>query len=269
MVRLLQIMVFAWIFALLVGCNDAGKNEPIWKDTKIGDLAPPHSGKQKDSQLLKAINLNVYIIEVPAGNIGALDKLWQTLYEKQLQFNNYNAFKANSFLIGFGKPQIWNEVTKLLLDAGDEKNIEKVSLLLLNNQPNDLFVTPLYAEQSVFYISDNGSMEGVTIGPGELVLRIKAEKIPGSRGVCKVYACPVFPAPIRSPIEKSTVGVESEDYSFTSVGFTLKMSPGDFFLLAPKEYAGHEATLASLFFSGPQRRPIVKVYLVVCTRIND
>ncbi len=265
----------------LTGCGGPEENEPIWQQFKIGDLAPSHSAKGPDGQLLKTANFNVYIFEIPAENISVLDDIWRMLYSKPLQFNNYEVFKANSFLAGFGQAQMWSKIIDLLL-AADGKGTERVSLLLPDGRTNDLPIARLDNEQSIFYISTEGSMEGVSIGPGELTLRMKAEKIPGSRGVCKMSAVPVFSPPKRSSIPLLSGREKSGEFLFSSAGFILKMSPGDFVLVGPDEYDRGQTTLGSLFFSkpegslffnelerkAPKLKPSVRLFLIVCTAVN-
>ncbi len=266
----------------LIGCASPEENEPIWQQLKIGDLAPSHSGKRPGGQLLKTINFNVYVFEMPEEKISALDDIWQMLHRKPLQFNDYDAFGANSFLAGFGQAQMWNKIRDLLL-AADGKGTERVSLLLRDGQANGLPIARLDNEQTVFYISSSGSMEGVTIGPGELSLRIKAEKIPGSRGVCKMSAVPVFSPPIRGSIPELVYRAKAGEFPFSSCGFGLKMSPGDLVVLGPEKYIDHQITLGGLFFSRPEgslffsrterkppeRKPAVRIFLLLCTSIND
>jgi hypothetical protein len=268
MIRLFQIMVFGCTAALLTSCNAPEKEKPIWQQVKISDLASSSDVNHPASRLLKTINLNIYIFEMPAENISALNDAWQMLYTKPLQFNDYDAFKANSFLVGFGQIQMWDKIADILRDAGG-KEIEKVSLLLPDGETNDFTIARLDKEQTIFYISSAGSMEGATIGPGKLALRIKVEKIPGSRGVCKVDAQPVFPSPITSPIPQLAEHAKSAEFLFTSAGFGLKMSPGDFVLLGPEKFISHQITLGSLFFSRPGPKPAVRMLLLVCTRIID
>ena len=277
-----QIAIFSCACFLLTSCSAPEKSEPIWQRVKIGDIAPSHQTKRPVSQLLKTINFDVYIFEIPAENISTLAEVWKILYTKPLQFNDYDAFCANSFSVGFGRGQMWNEISNLLSAAGARK-VKTVSLLLLDGLTSDLAVAALYEEQTIFYISTEGSMEGATIGPGKLALRIKAQKIPGSRGVCNVAALPVFSSPIMSSIPQLAVREKAGNFLFDSVGFQLKMSPGDFVFLGPEKYISHQITLGSLFFSKPEgslffskterklpeRKPAVRIFLIVCTGIID
>jgi hypothetical protein len=282
MIRVFQIAVFSCAVTSLIGCNVPEKDKPIWQQVKFGDLAPSANDKRSAGQLLKTINFSIYLFEIPAGNIGILDDVWPMphgsdfpenrkmgyLYRKPLRFNDSDAFGANSFLIGFGQLEMWDKIADLLRSA-DAKKIETVSLLLLDGQANDLTITALDNEQMIFYASAGGAMEAVGIGPGKLLLRIKAEKIPGSRGICNVDIQPVFSSPAKSSIPQLAARKKSHEFVFTSAGFKLKMSPGDFVFLGPEKYVSHQVTLGSLFFSKPKPRPVVRTYLIICTRIID
>jgi len=290
MIRLFQIAVFSFLLFHLSGCNAPDENQPIWQNIKIGDLAPSRPDKRPGSQALKTINFNVYIFEMPAENVTALDDIWPILHTSPFRFNDYDAFKANSFSVALGQTHIWNKLNHLLYAAG-AKTMQTVSLLLLNAQSNDLTVARLYAEQTIFHISSDGSMEGATIGPGKLALRIKAEKIPGLRGLCSVNVQPVFTSSLRSLIPQLPARAEPGELPFTSAAFALKMSPGDFFFLGPEKYVDDRITLPSYFFSRPAPSPgvrmflipssgdtqepqpyfgpVVRAYLVLCTAISD
>jgi hypothetical protein len=268
MIRFFQITAFICTAVLLTSCKAPEKEKPIWEQVKLSDLAPPPEVNNAASRLLKTINLDINIFEMPAEDVNVINYVQQMLYTKPLQFNNYDAFKANSFSARFGQIEMWNTIANVLRDAGC-KHIETISLLLPDGETSDLTITRLNKEQTVFYTSSAGSLEGATIGPGKLAMRIKVEKIPGERGVCKVNAMPVFPSPITSPIPQLAERAKSNEFLFTSAGFYLKMSPGDFVLLGPDKYISHQITLGSLFFSRPKPKPTVRLFLIICTRIID
>jgi hypothetical protein len=267
MTRFFQIMIFTCTAVLLTGCNTPEKEKPIWEQVKISDLAP-YEVNNAAGRLIKTIDLDIHIFEMPAEDINTVSNIWQMMYTKPLQFNDFDAFKANSFLLGFGQLPMWNIIANVLRDAGGKKK-ETVSLLLPDGETSDFTITKLNKEQTIFYISSTGSMEGVTIGPGKLSLRIKVEKIPGSRGVCNIIAQPVFTPPITSLIPQLAEREKANEFLFTSAGFHLKMSPGDFVLLGPEKYLGHQITLGSLFFSRPKPEPTIRMFLIICIRIID
>lgn len=267
------------LISCLAGCS--GPEEPIWEKIKIGDLAVYHADKPAPAPLLKTVKLDVHVFEVPAENMGKLDKISKTLFVQPLRLSNYPAFNANSFSVRFGQLPIWDEIIAKLLEAGGQK-VTQVSLILADGQAQTIAVAGLNRPRTVFYNSVGGSTEGANVGPGVLGLRIKADKIPGSRGVCDVVAYPVFSLPMRSAIPQLSERGKSREFPFRAAAFGLKMGPGDFVLLGPKKYISDQATLAGLFFSNPQgtlflyetkrkppeRKPAVRIFLLVCNRVN-
>jgi hypothetical protein len=265
---------------LLTGCNDS-EELPIWEQVKIRDLAPIDNNTQPDSQRLKTINFNVYIFEIPADEISTMDKVWPMLYTQPLRFNNPDAFSENSFKVGFGQIPMWSRVANTLRSVNGVQ-AGTVSLLIPDGQSNDVAITALNPEQTVFYISNKGTTEGATFGRGGLGLRIQAYKIPGSRGVCTVSVLPVFSPPRRSRIPLTSGRDKTGEFLFESAGFRLNISPGDFVLLGPEKYDSMQTTLGGLLFSKPQgslflneleRKPpelreAVRLFLIVCTSIN-
>ena len=269
MIRVFQITVLSCVALLLTCCSSRQKGEPIWQDVKIGDIAAPGSDRLAGGQLLKTIDFSVCIFEIPAENISALDGVWRTLEaSRPLRFDDYDAFGANLFSAGFGRARMWNRIADLLRAAGGKK-IETVSLLIPDGQYQSIAIAGLDKEQTIFYASTDGSMAAVSVGPGELTLRIRAEKIPGWRGVCKVSARPVFSPPMRSAIPLLATSQRAGRFVFTCCGFGSRMSPGDFVFLGPREYHRDQMTLAGLFFSRPRRRPVLRTYLIICTGINE
>ena len=273
--------VFSLLFStfFLIGCAESGSEPPIWEKVKIGDLAPHEAGKTQQVELLKMTKLDVHIFEIPAENIDEMDKIRKRLFIRPLQLTDYEAFNANSFMVRFGQVDLWRQTNDWLL-AAEGRNIANVSLMLADGQAQTVVIAGLDRPQTIFYTAANDSREGANVGPGVFGLRIKAEKIPGSRGVCDLVAYPVFSPPTESAIPQlDTIG-KLREFPFTSAAFGLKMSPGDFVFLAPKEYVGDQTELGGLFFSNPrgglffskteapEYKPAVRIFLLVCTGIN-
>ncbi len=268
MARFLQIIFFCFAGLLLAGCPGQEKDKPIWEQVKIGDLAPITSSGARDSQLLRTINFDIYIFEVPAENIGQLDDIWQMLFQRQLHFYDHEAFVANSFSAGFGEIAMWNEIGEVLRNAGARK-IETVSMLLTDGRHDDLYVKLLEENQSVFYISTDGSMKDARLGPGKMVLRLKAESIAGARGTCKLTVSPAFSPYLLSSIPQIEAHSKLGDFLFTSTTFELTISPGHFIFLGPDKYIDNKVSLGGLFFSKFSPRPVARIFLIFCTSIID
>jgi len=275
-----EIALLSGLMLCLTGCNRA-KEEPIWEKVKIGEITAKPGVKKPGIRLLKTINFDVHIFEMPAANAGKLREVELALYTRPLIFNNYKVFKANLFSVHFGQVKMWNKVHELLIAAGCQK-IVKVSLLLSDGQPNDLIITGFDDKRTISYIATDGSKETADIGPGIIALRMKADKIPGSRDVCKVVAHPAFTMPKRPAEPKLAERVRGQDVGFTGAAFGLNMSPNDFVVLGPDKYISDLTTLPGLFFTTPEgtwffdeskrklpeRKPSVRVFVLVCTGLN-
>lgn len=280
MIRVFQIAFLISLAFRAGGCNGT-EGEPIWERVKITDLAPSDNVKHAGPQQLKTLNFNVYIFEMPAENVSTLVDVWPMVYAQPLRFNNIDAFSSNSFLAGFGQIRMWDKIADLLRSS-DGIQVGTVSLLLPDGQSNDVAVGVLGKEKTVLYTSENGSMKRVKLGQGKLGLRIQAEKIPAFRGLCKVSVLPVFSPPRRRSIPLFSGREKSGEFLFTSAGFSLKMAPGDFVLIGPGKYDSEQETLGGLFFSkpqgslffnelerkGPELKPSVRLFLLVCIGIN-
>jgi hypothetical protein len=276
---LTSVLCLLFFVFCLSGCSEPQPEQPAWQDVKIGDLAPQGPGKIQPVQQLKMIDMQVSIFEIPAENIDELDKIRKRLFIRPLKLRDYEAFSANSFVVRFGQAEMLRQTNNWLLEAGG-RSVATVALMLADGQDQTVTVTGLDRPQTVFFISAGGSQQGANVGPGVFGLRINAEKIPGSRGVCNLVGYPVFSPPAASPIPQLDELGKLREFPFTCAAFGLKMSPGDFVFLAPKEYVSDLTTLGGLFFSNPrpglffsktrapEYKPSVRIFLLVCTGIS-
>ncbi len=269
MVRLFQIVSYCCLIFVAAGCNGPEEMAPL-QDIKITELAPATDTRPRRGDFPVMIDFNVFTFEVPAEKIGVFEEVRSMLYKKPLRYTDYNAFKANSFVLGFGRTEAWDKVGNLLRKAGGRR-AGTSSLSFADGQSNDLTITRLKSGQLIYYVSTTGSIESAPIGPGRLVLRLTAQTVPGERGVCRVNALPVFMTFAKGPLAILPPGpdVQEGQFAFIPAAFRLKMSGGDFVLLGPKKYIDHRTTLSGAFFSRPGRKAFFRVYLIVCAGIND
>lgn len=257
-------MFLSCLIALLAGCAE---EPPLWETVKVGDLIPPRGTKHSGRQLLKKADFKVYIFDIPAENADVLNDIWPILSTKQLKFNNQKAFTANLFSAGFSRVAEWNKIAALLRAAGAKQALT-VSLMIPQNLANDLTIAEFPTEQTIFYTSADGSIEGMTVKPGALVLRIKADPIPDSRGLCRVIAEPVYSPQIRTSVRRLIARAKADEVPFDCAGFELKMAPDDLLFLGPKKFIDNRITLGGMFFTIPARKTLIRTYLIVCTTIN-
>ena len=56
--------IFCLLLSAFSGCTAPPEEEPIWKDLKIGDLAPRREGKPEKSRLVESTNFNLFVFEM-------------------------------------------------------------------------------------------------------------------------------------------------------------------------------------------------------------
>jgi hypothetical protein len=282
MSRAAAIVVLGSWSLCLVGCGKSEETTPIWEQVKIGDIAPVQSGRNSGITALRTIDFDIHAYEIPEENVEKLDDVWRILGTRPLRFNNYLAFRANSFAVRFGQVHVWNQIHDSLRAAGGHK-VLTASMLSGDQRANDFAIMGLNGKRAVSYIAGDGLRHKVHIGPGVVALRLKVEKVPGSRGVCQLTAYPVFTIGGASPIPLLQARAKSREFQFASAAFGLKMGRGDLVVLGPKKHANDEATLAGLFFfkpegsiffnqaerKPPENKPALRVFVLVCTRISD
>ena len=155
--------------------------------------------------------------------------------------------------------------------------------MLADDLPETIAVARIDSPRTIFFTSTYGSREGANVGPGILALRIKTQKIPALRGVCNFTAYPVYSPPmVKSAIPLLDARTQRREFPFSAAAFGLRMGPGDFILLGPKEYVSDQTALGGLFFSNPEgsfflsktertpleRKSTVRIFLLVCTRTS-
>lgn len=267
----------------LSGCGPTPEPAvPIWEQVKIGQIAPDSPDPSRQARFLATVNLDVYILDLPAENIDRLDDLWQSLSAKPIQTNSYNAFAGNSFRVRLGHAAMWEEIRRQLATAGAQ-DAGTISLVVGNDEPGDLPVANVAPDSAIWFVGTNLARHTVQVGRGLLVLRLREQVIPGARGVRKIIAYPVYTLPMTSAVPELRTQAARREFYFDSAAFAAQMAPGDLLVLAPDSYSGETLSLGGRFFNRPEpvlffdpetkeppkRHPAVRVFVLVCTRIND
>jgi len=281
MVRTFQIAVLCFMTLSLSGCETPDGPSPFQDNPSINDLSPENPNGTVQKTILKTINLDLHIYEIPADNIRELDEIRRVLDTKSLQFINPVAFRANSFSVYFGQGQTWNTVNDQLTIAGAQTLIQ-MAIMLPNGETEDTIIKEITRPQAVYFTSTQNIKEAVHIEPGIIALRIKVENPPVLNGTCNLTACPVFTLLKGNTIPELNERLRLRDFAFDAAAFRLNMKPGDFVFLAPEKYISDQLALCGLFFSNPQgsiffnkdtykvsvRKPSVRVYLLTCVGVN-
>ncbi len=281
MMRGFIIAVVGLLGVFMAGCPGS-ENEPVLEDIKIGDLAPYDNNQPSQPKLLDTINFEIHIFEIPAENVDKLEKIQNQLFIQPLRLTNYPAFTGNSFSVRFGRFEMFNETVARLLDVEANK-VVNASLMLTDSQEQTVSIIGLRGPRTILFTGESGKTEGANVPTGVLGLRMKANRIPGTAGVCNLIVTPVFSPLARSSIPTLDNRVKLREFIFTPTAFGSRMNPGDYIMFSPTEYIDDGESLCSMIFSNPQGslfvgkgstkppeiKPAVRVFLFLCTRIDD
>ncbi|MDD5458662.1 MAG: hypothetical protein PHF37_04655 [Phycisphaerae bacterium] len=263
MLRINLILAAILVFA---GCTEQPlARERVWEKVKIGDMAtpPPLDG---DQSMLIA-DLSMYIIELPAENMSKTAAIWDILYSQPIHFADKQAFSNNGFLAGFGVGQLWQKISATL-DEAKTKKVETISILLSDSQSEDIDMLRITSPKTIFYFGAEKKMLQAQASAGKLAFTIKAERIPGQKGVTKVTVVPSFVKPKLKAIPELSKIEKNTDIFFYPASFTAQMSPGDYIMLGPQIYAPDQPTLEQFFFSQPAKSGTVRLYLLFCGKVG-
>lgn len=257
-----RIIAIVWLCLLCFGCQPPPAQEPVWENVKFSELRSPH--KTKDGQNPESmLQFKVYTFLVPADNLAGIKEIWTNLLTKQMHFNNPELFEQNGFVAGFGQAESWKNVAKKLR-AAESKNLKTIDLIIPDNNTDHIFLLENEAEKNIFYKAQGNQVSGVTLGKGELALRVTASTIPDMRGVCRVTVEPSF----HDTTKHNLMPGKPEEIIFNTASLNAKMTPGDFILLGPANYTEQDMTLAGVFFSVPDKSA-VQLYLIMCAGVNN
>jgi hypothetical protein len=276
--RTCQITTVVCLVILIAGCPGSNGKPPLNHIT-LGQLGDGSNGQV---ELLKTVNFEMQVFEIPADNLKDFDEVRRTLDTQPLKYTNQISFSANSFSAYYGRIQSLATLNDLLT-AAEAHKLTSMSLMMNEGQEPTINIVTLDFPQVVFFTSEAGKKEGARIGPGILGLRLKAEKTESADNSCAVTLIPVFAIPTGNAIPELNAQMKKREFPFPSASFGLNMRVGDFIVLAPEEdTASQPDYLASLIFNNPggslffspdkrkppQLKPAVRIYILICNWID-
>ncbi len=257
------------------GCKPDEPPKPIWEDVKITDISPTGTGPRLKP--LETADFELYICETPLENFSYINKIWPMLDARPLLFRNFAVFGANGYAAGAARAGVLDEITHLLAQAGGRQMVT-TTLLLPSGQAQVVQITGLERKRDIHHASPRSNADSTTIGPGVFGLRITAARPLGINGAADVMVYPVCGTPGTGLID-SQLRPEPE-VRFMDLAFRVRMSPGDMLVVGPREQIQDQRTLGGLTFGNPagtvflleherpQRLPAVRLFILVCRRVN-
>ena len=281
-----KIWYFLIVVPLLLTVASCKKNtteaeaSPIWEDIKLSDLESPGGPDSNGLQPMEGINLDVHHFEIPVDQIKTLGPVWNPLSKKSVRFKNALSFQGNGFQFSRSRA---NKLAWILgsLEKAQATKISVSSIILTEDYDSDLMITVLPGRHTISFLDMKGSTQSAAVGPGQLNLRLKAQKTEGSPYPNQITGYPMVTVPSHKGIKKLDQLASQYEAAFLSSSFSASVMPGDAFLLGPEEFYGEITSLGGLFFLNPQGRffdapqagsriakPTLRVYVILCTSIQ-
>ncbi|MHC4757672.1 MAG: hypothetical protein ACYTE8_03350, partial [Planctomycetota bacterium] len=145
-------LVLLLVVAVFAGCKSKAKEKPIWEEVKITDIPSIRYDGLSGSEMVQTANFDIYVFEIPDQNFEKLDEIWKQLTKQGIYLLDYHSFAANSFRADLGRVTMLTSINKILQDAGG-RIANKFTLLIGEDESQDLEVAYLEKAQSIFYIS--------------------------------------------------------------------------------------------------------------------
>lgn len=214
------------------------------------------------------IMFQVFSFEMPAENCYLLQEIFGGLYQRSINFADYQMFQANAILTGFGLPAMWDRIAQKLTQGRAQRMMAN-ALIIFDETGEDIAAVPINYEQTIFYNDAENNVVGRSLHDGALVWNIRARPISSVKGVAQVHIEPVFRRSADMAFSHLGEKTIAEDNEFAFAGFHLNMSAGEFVLLGPEKYQSDRITLSSLFFTVEKDEPAIRLYLIVCTGVSN
>ena len=242
----------------LSGCQEASRDSASSLDTdiKASDIAPKHDYDRKTNL---NVEMFVTLFQIPRSQYP--DFLVQLDKAQQLKFDYFDegAFVSNGLITAGGDKLIWNILAKYFSDT-DVIAIDKINLRILEGLAEDVEFAEIEKQSNIFYIGTNNAISAAGFVPGQIALRLRAEPLIGLRQATKLVVQTVY---------KPDSNSQSSEFIFRPVGFSLRLRPGQFFILGPGNIEDKEFYLVDKAYLTESPIPVVKFFVITCNLITE
>ncbi len=278
----MTIVIVSIILPGAIGCKkNSTESAPLWDEIKLKDLEAQGGSERSGLRPIPGINLNVHHFELPVDQIKTLLPVWNPLSKKRIRFRNALSFQGNGFQLSRTTADKLPWVLGNLEKAQGVK-IGVSSIILTEAYDSDFLIAPIPGRHTISFLDVKGGTQSAAVGPGQLNLRLKAQKVGGSPYPNQIMGHPMVTVPSFKTIQKLDQLASQHEAAFLSSSFSARVMPGDVFLLGPEEFFGEITSLGGLFFLNPQGRvfrssraghsptatPTVRVYVILCVSIQ-
>ena len=266
--------VLLFLSILLPGCY---QNKKLTDKVHVQDLLPQNPAADSNTS---AIGLYIYVFQFDKENYpAALDGLGEA-NDFTIKYRDVASFAANGFICGGGDSDTWARLAQIFTQA--HSTITKRSIVYINfNTDQDVFITQQSEPVFVSYHSDSNALAGIGLPPGDIVLRLNAAPTI-LKQICNLSIKPVYLSRsdrIAADIADSTPDktlkeqkTHTSEFVFDSAAINVPLRPGQFIYIAPDidNFPRNGSAIASLLmFCSDMPKPIIRLCIITCGRIND
>jgi hypothetical protein len=260
--------VLLFLSILLPGCN---QNKKPTDNIQIQDLMPQNPVADSNTS---AVGLYIYVFQFDKDNYSAvLDSLGEA-NDFAIKYSDAASFAANGFICGRGDSDTWARLAQIFTLA--HSTITKRSIVYINfNTDEDIFMAQQSEPVFVSYHSAGNALAGIGLPSGDISLRLNAAPTI-LRQICSLSIKPVYlpradagSAPdttLKEPI------IPPGEFVFDSAAINVPLRPGQFVYIAPDidNFPRDGSAVAGLLtFCSDVPKPVIRLCVITCSRIND
>jgi len=259
---LFNILSWLVIFVLFSGCSDESANSKhslssVRQDIKAGELLPRQQFDRRDNL---NVRLQIYTFYISEEGYAELSEVFDKAGQLGFEYSDEKDFIANGLVTTGGDMLAWNFLSKVLTKE-QAKVASHMSLQTLEGMSEDVFISRLEAPSNVHY-SSGGVVSGLSLVPGEFVLRLKPEPLIGLRRATRLDIETVYKTSIA---ERGKFG----EFVFEAVDCRVRLSPGQFILMGPRVWKADYDFLGDKMFFPERSVSAVHFCVIVCDSILE
>lgn len=241
-------MVLVGGVCLLAGCQD----KPVDVDLGAGSPTTGSGDITRRPRYVYGVKIGIWTFRVPLGQLSKNKALWSCLDEERTALKS-KILGLNGIRVGVGGKGDLEKVDKILKTMM-ASNYSKSVLQIFNNKSGAIVVGRNMPAQTIFLYSGSKGIAGNDYPPGDNLIRISAAADSSSADKSLLTITPEIRSDkteLQIVREHGTARLEEVPlrFPFKVVRFQLKMTNGEFIIIAPGVQANRPTSLGHCFLT--------------------
>ncbi len=248
------------ILLLLVGCNERfGRGADVLDlGIKAGQLTPRQNFERSDSV---NVGLGVYLFQVQPKQWPKVLRRLSKFDKLEFKYASIVALAANEMVTASGDMTMLTMLQKDIAKA-DAIAIKTIGLRILQGLKEKIVIGSIKEPQTIYYAAAGDVVSGVGLDRGDFILHIEPVALIGLRRASKINVSLLHRSGVLGDLNR-------RNFDFGWLDFSVRMEPGQFFILASRQSPQKHKMIANTIFSSPAPAPAVRFLLVMCTLISE